>query len=181
MPSPTTARRRQYVKQLKRTGLLVCGLCGFGIANAKEITVDHIVPKSKGGGDNPENLQPAHRTCNELKSNQKLTTWINPFTKEPYEKTKPKRDDKTSWSSVAVVHANPAMFDQAEQRKHIVDRKQGSSRTKRDYHYKRRAAHRKRNLLAERQQRQRHTARLIDDERNWGRTRRRLESLEYLE
>ena len=33
-------------------------------------TVDHIVPKSKGGSDHPDNLQLAHARCNKIKGNR---------------------------------------------------------------------------------------------------------------
>ncbi|PRY05393.1 HNH endonuclease [Kineococcus rhizosphaerae] len=41
----------------------VCHLCGLPGANE----VDHVVPYSRGGGDNEENLRPAHRSCNRSK------------------------------------------------------------------------------------------------------------------
>ncbi|MEL7030841.1 MAG: HNH endonuclease signature motif containing protein [Pseudomonadota bacterium] len=30
-------------------------------------TFDHIIPRSKGGADTPENLQLAHARCNKIK------------------------------------------------------------------------------------------------------------------
>lgn len=33
-------------------------------------TIDHIIPKSKGGTDTPENLQLAHARCNKIKGNR---------------------------------------------------------------------------------------------------------------
>ena len=33
-------------------------------------TIDHIIPRSKGGGDEIENLQLAHARCNKIKGNQ---------------------------------------------------------------------------------------------------------------
>jgi len=58
---------------LKETGW-VCALCGEpinpGLWNQHpwQITIDHIVPLSKGGAKGPSNWQPAHRRCNELKA-----------------------------------------------------------------------------------------------------------------
>jgi 5-methylcytosine-specific restriction endonuclease McrA len=43
-----------------------CGICGEGILYA-EMTVDHIVPISKGGQHRLDNLQAAHRGCNSRK------------------------------------------------------------------------------------------------------------------
>lgn len=60
----------------------VCALCGqpmfrnrFEAAHARiwakqRATVDHILPRSKGGTDQQENLQLAHARCNKIKGNQ---------------------------------------------------------------------------------------------------------------
>lgn len=52
-----------------------CGICGQriwkGIA-LHRIHVDHIIPRSKGGTDDLENLQPAHDRCN-LRKGPRLT------------------------------------------------------------------------------------------------------------
>lgn len=45
-----------------------CGICGK--APTKKMTVDHIMPKSKGGMNSRKNLQPAHLLCNRLKGNK---------------------------------------------------------------------------------------------------------------
>jgi len=36
----------------------------------RRATMDHIIPRSKGGPDTPENLQLAHATCNKIKGNR---------------------------------------------------------------------------------------------------------------
>jgi 5-methylcytosine-specific restriction endonuclease McrA len=48
----------------------VCALCGKKFTNMKEITIDHIIPLSKGGQDGPLNMQLAHEKCNMEKSNK---------------------------------------------------------------------------------------------------------------
>lgn len=45
----------------------VCGICG-GDVDPFDFEVDHIVPVSKGGFHNYENVQPSHRRCNRAKS-----------------------------------------------------------------------------------------------------------------
>lgn len=61
----------------KQAGL--CALCGEAMPRTRwetphatvwkkrQPTFDHIQPKSKGGGDAPENLQLAHALCNKRK------------------------------------------------------------------------------------------------------------------
>lgn len=54
----------------------VCGICGQMIDKSLKYphpmsaTVDHIIPCAKGGSDELDNLQLAHRKCNRLKSDK---------------------------------------------------------------------------------------------------------------
>lgn len=43
-----------------------CAICG----EKKPLTVDHIIPLSKGGSDDISNIQPLCRNCNSKKSNK---------------------------------------------------------------------------------------------------------------
>ena len=52
--------RRQLIR---RDGTL-CGLCQEPMT-AKEMSIDHIMPVSRGGSDKPENLRLAHEKCNQ--------------------------------------------------------------------------------------------------------------------
>ena len=52
----------------------VCQLCGLPVdrevdpsRGADAPTIDHVIPVSLGGGDVPENVQLAHRSCNARK------------------------------------------------------------------------------------------------------------------
>lgn len=60
----TSMYRRQY-----QLGALICGICEKEIEYRSEITTDHIIPKSRGGSNRKDNLQPAHKSCNGRKGN----------------------------------------------------------------------------------------------------------------
>jgi 5-methylcytosine-specific restriction endonuclease McrA len=47
----------------------LCALCGHKFENLKDVTLDHIIPSSKGGGNEITNLQLAHTECNNKKGN----------------------------------------------------------------------------------------------------------------
>jgi 5-methylcytosine-specific restriction endonuclease McrA len=40
------------------------GICGEGPREGDPLVVDHVVPRARGGSDDPSNLQAAHRSCN---------------------------------------------------------------------------------------------------------------------
>lgn len=44
----------------------ICHWCGFGGANS----VDHLLPRSKGGGDGLDNLAAAHGRCNSARGDR---------------------------------------------------------------------------------------------------------------
>jgi 5-methylcytosine-specific restriction endonuclease McrA len=56
----------------------VCAWCGREIDLALSgkdplgPTIDHILPRSKGGTNRPDHLQPMHRQCNERRGNRPL-------------------------------------------------------------------------------------------------------------
>jgi 5-methylcytosine-specific restriction endonuclease McrA len=54
----------------------VCGICGEPVS-LEECEIDHIIPRSKGGGNERVNLQPAHSKCNRSKGN-KLWPSVSP-------------------------------------------------------------------------------------------------------
>lgn len=68
-------RQRRF--RFKKVGLeyeddLKCAYCG-----KDAVTVDHIVPRSKGGADCPENAVPCCNSCNSTKSNKDLADFLN--------------------------------------------------------------------------------------------------------
>ncbi len=46
----------------------VCALCNKKFNSKKDITIDHIIPMSKGGIDELSNMQLAHDYCNLMKA-----------------------------------------------------------------------------------------------------------------
>lgn len=64
---PPHMLRRTYLCAMRQGQLFACGICSNIIKKPRALTIDHIVPKSKGGSDNYENLQPAHKHCNQRK------------------------------------------------------------------------------------------------------------------
>ncbi len=63
-----------------------CPYCKKPIYTQEELTIDHTIPRAKGGADNVENLQPMHGKCNcekgcsmPVQSNEQSTT----FAKKP--------------------------------------------------------------------------------------------------
>ena len=71
--------RSQVFKKNKKIILAtqsICGICGLPVdktiryPDPMSPTVDHIIPCAKGGSDELDNLQLAHRKCNRLKSDQ---------------------------------------------------------------------------------------------------------------
>lgn len=53
-----------------------CHLCGLAGAT----TADHVTPRSQGGPDSIDNLEPAHRACNSARGVMPLDQW---FAKRP--------------------------------------------------------------------------------------------------
>jgi 5-methylcytosine-specific restriction endonuclease McrA len=45
-----------------------CGICGAPIDNPDTVTIDHIIPLSKGGTNHRYNVQLAHGRCNRKKA-----------------------------------------------------------------------------------------------------------------
>lgn len=48
----------------------ICALCGKPIQRDDEVSIDHIIPVSKGGATVESNLQLAHKSCNLEKGNK---------------------------------------------------------------------------------------------------------------
>jgi 5-methylcytosine-specific restriction endonuclease McrA len=66
-------RRSTRAKHWQRKHLIdkdgaYCKICKKIFESKKEITLDHIIPVSKGGDDEISNLQLAHFECNQTKN-----------------------------------------------------------------------------------------------------------------
>jgi 5-methylcytosine-specific restriction endonuclease McrA len=48
---------------------ITCSICLKDIRFREDLTIDHITPRSKGGTSSLDNLQPAHKICNQKKGN----------------------------------------------------------------------------------------------------------------
>lgn len=59
-------RKKRKLIAILRSQNNLCILCGQPPVNP---TIDHIIPKSKGGTNNVDNLQVACKSCNEKKDN----------------------------------------------------------------------------------------------------------------
>jgi 5-methylcytosine-specific restriction endonuclease McrA len=59
-------RTRAFRQELFDTARGICAVCGEPMA-FEESSVDHIVPISRGGKHERENMQIAHRVCNSVK------------------------------------------------------------------------------------------------------------------
>ena len=68
----TTAPALLYKQQKGR-----CALCQERQRNPKNMSLDHIVPRAKGGSSSLRNLQLACRACNEEKGNRDNEWFIN--------------------------------------------------------------------------------------------------------
>ncbi len=68
---PNNATKRRPVNKTTRAAIAgrkhVCYLCGKEIPDS-ELTIDHILPVSRGGKNNVDNLRLAHRMCNLVKA-----------------------------------------------------------------------------------------------------------------
>ncbi len=79
-PIPKKVRRQKFEENRKaNSGRLKCGYCPTEMVPAKksqkgvtppknEATLDHVIPRSRGGSNDPANLKPACRKCNGEKS-----------------------------------------------------------------------------------------------------------------
>lgn len=69
----TEERRKKLRLEVFRRDGYRCFYCGFHAdteADKKALTLDHIIPRSKGGSDKRKNLVTACQPCNQRKGNR---------------------------------------------------------------------------------------------------------------
>lgn len=69
-----------WVRQSTRLAIylrdgMACAYCGDAVENGAQLTLDHIKPHSKGGGNEATNLVTCCHKCNCSRGNRSLTTF----------------------------------------------------------------------------------------------------------
>jgi 5-methylcytosine-specific restriction endonuclease McrA len=91
-PLPSVIRLRHYVRvpyteiSLTRKNLLhrdnhSCQYCGY---HGNELTLDHVIPRSRGGADSWENIVVACMRCNVKKGSRTPKEAVMPLRKQPH-------------------------------------------------------------------------------------------------
>lgn len=79
--------RRLWRKQIKESWNHQCAYCG----SEENLTIDHVIPQSKGGGDFTKNVVCCCHSCNQNKSHTPWEEWYFSqefFSRERYDKIK---------------------------------------------------------------------------------------------
>ena len=70
-------------KRIKHRDNFMCQYCGTSGGSKNVLTIDHIIPKSRGGKDEWQNLVCACVDCNNTKDNRTPEEWGVPLMKRP--------------------------------------------------------------------------------------------------
>ena len=69
-----------WIRQEKRLAIylrdgLACAYCGDSVENGARLTLDHILPASKGGSNDDTNLITCCERCNKSRGNRSIGRW----------------------------------------------------------------------------------------------------------
>lgn len=79
-------RKKGFVKSLKNKGQRYCGYCGIDTNDeSSKATADHIIPLSRGGTDNENNVVLSCLSCNKQKRTFLWLQKYDPVTGKLYE------------------------------------------------------------------------------------------------
>jgi 5-methylcytosine-specific restriction endonuclease McrA len=71
----STLTREEWESVVKERGS-ICHVCGsptsYEIGSPDTLSLDHLLPMSRGGNNSKENVAPAHRRCNQNRTNMTL-------------------------------------------------------------------------------------------------------------
>src|SRR5262245_47972835 len=74
---PLSLKQIAHLKGALRTGQKRCFWCGRPISRkAQTLTIDHVIPQSKGGGFSLDNLVASCGPCNLMKDSADLVEWL---------------------------------------------------------------------------------------------------------
>lgn len=79
--------KKIWRQQIREKWEYQCAYCG----SSEELTIDHVIPQSKGGMDFTKNVVCCCRSCNQLKGHSEWENWYMSqdfFSEEKYEKIK---------------------------------------------------------------------------------------------
>lgn len=70
-----------WIRQEKRLAIYLrdgcaCVYCGATVEEGATLTLDHVVPHSRGGSNDATNLVTCCKRCNDSRGNRSLTKWV---------------------------------------------------------------------------------------------------------
>ena len=115
-PKLSKGDARHFWASLARNNQLYCELCGNPIYEQSlhgnglwSLTAEHRHPRSKGGKDLAHNLGPAHKICNEIKSNILPEEWEVVGLPKLLEAGIPVNIDKVRYDYLRVLRENESL------------------------------------------------------------------------
>lgn len=103
-------RERERVKKIIEGKEKYCAYCGVKESEVELLHVDHIVPLSKGGGGEKENLINVCKTCNSSKHNKPLHVFLNDHIDHPIHPINPELVAKNKQLMKFVTYKNNKFY-----------------------------------------------------------------------